>query len=255
MNVDTVPRTLAIATIVAIVCSALVASSVTILRPIQIAQTQLERNHAIVTTAGRLLAEKVSDREIVNRYLDLEAHVVDIATGDYAPDRDARSFDHWEANTDTSNNHVIADEFDTAGLETRATQAPIYLVRKSAALERVVLPVHGRAMWSTVYGYVALDPDLVTIADIVFFRHGETAGIGDRIQDPSWYAQWRGKRIYDENGELRIDVVKGAQGPYQVDLISGASVTSDAAGNIVRYWFSDDGYRTLLDQLREREGL
>jgi Na+-transporting NADH:ubiquinone oxidoreductase subunit C len=219
----------------------MVSSAVYILRPIQQGYASLERNRAILTVADRLPAGEVSDREIVRRFIDLEAHVVDITTGNYATNLDARSFDHWET------------DVDPASPGYRRTLAPVYLVRKDGLLERLVLPVHGRGMWSVIYGYVALDADLSTIADVVFFLHGETPGIGDRIQDPAWLANWRGKRIYDESGEPRFRVVKGAQGPLEVDLISGASVTSSATGDLVRHWFGDDGYRLFLDRLRGRE--
>jgi len=243
VNVNTVPRTLAVAAIVALACSAMVSSAVYILRPIQQGYARLERNRAILAVAGRLPTGDVADREIVARFIDLEAHVVDTATGNYATNVDARSFDHWKT------------EVDPASPVHRPTLAPVYLVRKDKVLERMVLPVHGRGMWSAIYGYVALDADLTTVVDIAFFRHGETPGIGDRIQDPAWLANWRGKRIYDESGEARLRVVKGAQGPYEVDLISGASVTSSATGDLVRYWFGDDGYRLFLDRLRGREEL
>lgn len=242
MNVNTVPRTLAVAAIVALACSAMVSSAVYVLRPIQQGYASLERNRAILAVAGLLPTNGVSDRQIVAHYIDLEAHVVDKATGNYVTNVDARSFDHWET------------EVEPASSAHRPTLVPVYLVRKDGVLERLVLPVDGRGMWSVIYGYVALDADLSTIADVVFFRHGETPGIGDRIQDPVWLDGWRGKRIYDESGEARIRVVKAARGPYEVDLISGASVTSSATGDLVRYWFGDDGYRLFLDRMRGRDG-
>jgi Na+-transporting NADH:ubiquinone oxidoreductase subunit C len=244
MNVDSLPRTLCVATLIAFTCSTLVVTAVTILRPMQEANAQIERNRAIVTTAHGTGPDELTDREIVARYLELDAHVVDITTGQYVPDVDALTFSHWDEAVSSS---------DDSATENRSNQVPVYLVRKELTLERIVLPVDGPAMWSTVYGYVALHSDLVTIADIVFFRHGETPGIGDRIQDAGWRQAWQDKRIYDDNGVLQIDVVENARGPYEVDLISGASITSDAVGDMVRDWFDDDGYRSFLQQLRREE--
>lgn len=253
MKVDTVPRTLVVAAIVALACSAMVSSAVYILRPIQQGYASIERNRAILAVAGRLPPGDVSDREIVAHFLDIEAHVVDITTGNYVTGVDARSFDHWESEIGSDGKEAIVAEIDGTAPGHGPTLVPVYIVRKGEALERLVLPVHGRGMWSTIYGYVALSADLSTIADIVFFRHGETPGIGDRIQDPAWLAGWRGKRIFDEGREPRIRVVKAAQGPHEVDLISGASVTSGATGDLVRNWFGDDGYRLFLQRLRRRE--
>ena len=244
MNVDSLPRTLGVATIVALICSTLVATAVTILRPIQEANAQIERNRAIVTTAHSIDPGELTDREIVTHYLELDARVVDVTTGQYATDVDAFSFDHWDA--------AATPDVGT-GVVRRSNRVPVYLVRRDSRLARIVLPVDGKAMWSTVYGYVALSADLVTVADIAFFRHGETPGIGDRIQEQGWRKAWQGKRIYDENGVLRIDVVRNAHGPYEVDLISGASITSDAVGDMVRDWFDRDGYRSFLQQLQRKE--
>lgn len=244
MNVDSLPRTLAVATVIALICSTLVATAVTILRPVQKANAQIERNRAIVSTAYTTAPVELTDRDVVARYLELEAQVIDTRTGQYAVNVDALTFNHWD-------DAAVADD-DTDDVS-RGNQVPVYLVRKDSTLERVVLPVDGDGMWSTIYAYVALRADLVTVADIVIFRHGETPGIGDRIQDPAWRKAWQGKRIYDANGALQIDVVKNAQGPYEVDLISGASITSDAVGDMVRDWFDDDGYRLFLQQLQQGE--
>jgi Na+-transporting NADH:ubiquinone oxidoreductase subunit C len=254
MNVNTVPRTLAVAAIVAFACSAMVSGAVYMLRPIQQGYATVERNRAILAVAGRLPPGEVSDREIAARFFDIEIHVVDTASGNYVTDVDARGFDHWQSEIDSGDRETIAADSESTPPAQRPTLVPVYIVRKGEALERLVLPVHGRGMWSIIYGYVALSADLSTIADIVFFRHGETPGIGDRIQDPAWLAGWRGKRIYDERHVARIRVVKAAQGPHQVDLVSGASVTSGATGDLVRHWFGDDGYRLFLERLREREG-
>jgi Na+-transporting NADH:ubiquinone oxidoreductase subunit C len=238
MNVDTVPRTLAVAALVAFVCAAMVASAVSILRPIQDAHKQIERNRAIVVAAGLMPDSDVSDGEIVSRYLQLEAHVVDLATGDYLVDLEASRFDHWTTAIDPA---------------LPLTRIPIYLVRKNSELQRIVLPIDGNGMWSTIYGYVALEADYRTVANVSIFHHAETPGIGDRINDPAWLEQWRGKKIYDQEGAARIDVTRDAQGVYQVDLISGASITSDAVGDMIRQLFDSDGYRLLLEQLQRRE--
>jgi Na+-transporting NADH:ubiquinone oxidoreductase subunit C len=248
MNVDTVPRTLAVAAIVALLCSAMVSGAVHLLRPIQQGYAMLDRNRTILEAAGRLPEGDLSDLDIVDRYLDLEARVVDLGTGDYLPNVDAHAFNHW---TPPESDEAPQPDDTTAP----ATQVPIYIVRRDDKLQRIVLPVHGAGMWSTIYGYVTLDSDLSTVNDLVIYRHAETPGIGDRIEAPAWRAKWRGKRIYDNDGNVRIQVVRDASDEFGVDLISGASVTADAVGSLVRHWFGDDGYRPYLERLRQREGL
>lgn len=241
MNVDTVPRTLAVATLVALSCSAMVAAAVHLLRPVQQGYELLDRNRSVVEAAGLLPPGAVSDTEIIGEFLDIEAHVVDLRSGEYLPQFDAHSFNHWAPSGDGS---AAADAAENA-------RAPVYIVRRNDTLERIVLPVDGPGMWDTIYGYVALAADLNTVLDLVIYEHGETPAIGDRIEQPEWRRQWQGKRIYDEQGNVRIGVSARADDIYGVDLISGASITSDAVGTLVQHWFGDDGYKPYLDRLRQ----
>ncbi len=247
MNVDTFPRTLLVAGGVALFCSAMVSLAVYFLRPLQVGLQSLERNRAILVAADLLPPGEVSDREVVSRYLELDAQVVDLGTGWFTGGFDAHAYDHWRLHDESQ---AAADD---PGADGRKRYVPVYLVRKAASLQKIVLPVDGSGMWSTIYGYVALGKDLNTITGVTFHRHGETPGVGDRIQDEAWLAAWHGKRIRDENGVMRFRVTRGAKGPYEVDLISGASVTSEATGELVRTWIGDEGYGPFLEKLDKNE--
>ena len=231
---ESITRTLTIAVAVALVCSALVSVAVYVLRPLQSAYTLIERNRAIVAAATGATTEP-SEAAIVQAFLDLDVRIVNLAEGTSSLRDSGHAFDHWP----------LVD----AG--TPVQEVPVYLHRENGVTVRVVLPVHGRGMWSTIYGYVALEADANTIAAVVFHRHGETPGIGDRIQDPAWLATWRGHRIYDAEGVARLRVAKGDEGsdPFRIDLISGASVTSEATGRLVSDRFTE--YGPWLERLRE----
>jgi Na+-transporting NADH:ubiquinone oxidoreductase subunit C len=243
---ESIGRTLFIAVAVALVCSAMVSGAVYVLRPMQSAYALLERNRVIVELAAVLSeGELASDVAVVQAYLDLDARVVDLETGQFVAALDGYSFDHWlESNTDQEQPRQQAPE---------PRIVPVYFAHQGRTAAHLVLPVHGRGMWSTIYGYVALETDLNTIAGVMFHRHGETPGIGDRIQDPSWLASWAGKRIYDESGLARIGVTPTAGGSrmHQIDLIAGASVTSESVGRFVNEQFSADGYGPWLARLRQ----
>jgi Na+-transporting NADH:ubiquinone oxidoreductase subunit C len=218
----------------------MVSLAVHYLRPQQVALQSLERNRAILEAADLLPSGEVSDRDIVSRFLDLDARVVDLDTAWFAGGFDARTYDHWR----------LRDDVQAAGADDGTRYVPVYLVRKAGSLEKIV---HGSGMWSTIYGYVALGEDLNTITGVTFHRHGETPGVGDRIQDEAWLSTWHGKRIQDEDGAVRFRVTKDATGPFEVDLISGASVTSEATGEFVRSWLGDAGYGPFLKKLDENE--
>ncbi len=238
MNVDTPFRTLAVAACVALGCSIMVASAVYLLRPLQHNDELLARGSVILDAAGRLPADET---ELLAAYLELDASVVKLGTAELVARDKAHGFDHWQ--------HVQAEDTDAA-----SGRAPVYFVRTGNQLERVVFPVHGPGMWSTIYAYVALAPDLTTIADIVFLRHGETPGIGDRIEAPAWRRAWQGKQLFDQQGTPQLKVVREARTASEVDLISGASVTCEAVGEFVREAFGTDGYGPLVERLRQTGG-
>ena len=239
-STESLPRTLLIAVGVALFCSAMVSSAVYVLRPIQTAYALLERNRAIVAVAFG--PGERSDAAVVQAFLNLDARVLDLDNGRFVPALDGRSFDHWQ------------EAPGEAQPPTETRLVPVYFVKEDGVGPRIVLPVDGRGMWSTIYGYVALQADLSTVADVRFHRHGETPGIGDRIQNPAWLALWRGKQIYDVSGAPQIRVARSdaADGAHHVDLISGASVTSESVGRFVNEWFGDNGYGPWLAQLRRQ---
>jgi Na+-transporting NADH:ubiquinone oxidoreductase subunit C len=109
-------------------------------------------------------------------------------------------------------------------------------------------------MWSTIHGFIALGPDLATVAGVRFHEHGETPGIGDRIEDRAWLASWAGKRAYGDAGEvvLRIGGTR-ADPAAHVDAITGATVTVGAVDRLVSFWLGPAGYGPFLAALRAEE--
>ena len=71
------------------------------------------------------------------------------------------------------------------------------------ALDLVILPVSGMGLWSTLYGFVALDGDLTTIRGLTFYEHGETPGLGGEVDNPRWKGLWVGRRVFDAEARYR----------------------------------------------------
>jgi len=252
---ESVGRTLAVAAIVALFCSFVVSITVYWLRPIQLALASVEQNRAVLVAAGLAgSTETLEDREVVRRFLNVETRLVDFDAVDFVS-ADASmiaAYDFRAAANDPNARREIMADIDTASLGTRPRLMPVYLLEDGGRLERIVLPVYGRGMWSTIYGYIALDGDLMTIAGVWFFEHGETPGIGDRIQNPDWTRTWAGKRAYLADGTLQLRIGGAANAPLEsrIDAITGATVTVSGVDLFVRYWLGDDGYGPLLARLR-----
>ena len=92
-----------------------------------------------------------------------------------------------------------------------ARNMPLSIVmKKGETIDQVVLPIYGKGLWSTLYGFLALDIDATTVRGITFYEHAETPGLGGEIDNPRWKTLWNGKKIFDDQGEMKIEVVKGA---------------------------------------------
>lgn len=251
---ESLARTLGVAAGVALACSLLVATAVHLLRPIERAYGLVDRNRAILDASGLAEpGEPLTDREVVERFLVLEPWIVDLDRGAPTDTVDPAGYDYRAAADDPSLAEPIPPELDTARLGTRPRYMPVYLLRSGGRIERIVLPFYGRGMWSTIYGFVALQGDFTTVAGVAIDEQGETPGIGDRIENPAWLARWEGKRLYGPDGALRFRIstdATAAPAAYRVDGITGATVTVSAVDAAMRYWFSSSGYEPLLARLR-----
>ncbi len=135
-------------------------------------------------------------------------------------------------------------------------QVPIYLVKDDARIEQVILPIEGAGLWATMYGFLAVEADGKTARGLQFYEHGETPGLGDAVDKPAWREQWKGKRLYDDDGNPLIEVVKGlapAGSDYQIDGLAGATLTGRGVSVFVRYWIGEQGYGPYLRSLNEQE--
>ena len=110
-------------------------------------------------------------------------------------------------------------------------------------------------------GYLAIESDLKTIIGLEFFDDKETPGLGGEINNPRWKAIWKGKEIYSDSGEVVISVIKGSvdktndESIYQVDGLSGATITSNGVTNLLSFWLGDMGYGPLIQNLKLKESI
>ena len=250
---ETVGKTFLVATLLCLVCSFLVSSAAVYLRPTQAVNKALDKKRNIVMAAG-LEAEGKSIDEL---FAQIEPKVVDLATGEYVEMDDPAAYDQRRAAKDPAQSVAVAADIDRASIKRRAKYASVYLVRKGDQVKKLILPVHGLGLWSTLYGFIALDArDLNTIKGLVYYEHAETPGLGGEVDNPAWKALWNGKKVFDEKGEVRIEVIKGKVDPsrpgsqYQVDGISGATITARGVKEMLRYWLDEEGFGPFLARLK-----
>ena len=114
--------------------------------------------------------------------------------------------------------------------------------------------MHGYGLWSTMYGFIALEEDGNSIYGLQFYDHGETPGLGAEIDNPRWKAMWPGKALRDDDGELKITVAKGLPAPdmvnHHIDALAGATLTSVGVDNLVKFWMGEEGFAPFLENLK-----
>ncbi len=248
---ESVSKTFVVAIVLAAACSLLVAGAAIGLRPLQEANKVRDRKKNILIVAG-LYDAKAS---VEKSFEQIEPRIVDLASGEYAAEDqfDPETFDQRAAAKDPNLSVSISAEKDLAGIGRREKYSLVYLVKKDDKLDQIILPVDGKGLWSTLYGFLALDGDLNTVKGITFYEHAETPGLGGEIDNPTWKARWVGKKVYDDKGSVQLYVVKGVadeSNPHQVDGISGATLTVNGVTNIVQYWLGEDGFKKLLERLK-----
>ncbi len=256
MNTDNPRTAFLIVVVVALVCSVLVSGAAIGLRPIQQRNALVERSRHIVALSGLVdPGQALSGAEILEAVEQMDQRVLDIETGEFDDSIEPALFDPRAAALDPELGVAIAPDQDLARLGRRSRYEIVYVVWDGDGIKRVILPIVGQGMWSTMYGFIALEDDLNTIGAATFYEQGETAGLGDKITDSDWLATWQGKALFGSDGRFRFRVAAGPVDPgsaaaaHEVDAISGATVTGSSVTRLVQYWFGPNGYGPFLENL------
>ena len=250
---------------VCFVCAVLVSTTTVILKSRQ--QQNQERDKLVnILAVGGLTTDKKEDLQAVfNKYV--RAEIIDLKKGIPIPSDslpEPLQPDHFDIKavaksryTDTLKTHE-----DLAQIKQCPDFMIIYQVIKGDSICRTIFPVYGKGLWSTLYGLIALGPDLKTIEAFGFYEHGETPGLGGEVDNPRWKALWKGKQAFDDSDSLRIEVIKGKvdtisrNARYQVDGLTGSTLTTRGVNNLVRFWLGKRGYGPYIANQREnRKGL
>ncbi len=257
---ESMGKILTVALGICIVCSIFVSTAAVKLKPQQDLNKVLEKKINILIAAGLIKPGNKVDVDFL--YKKIETNIIDIRTGSVVENFDVDSFDPRKAEKDPEKSTILTANQDMASIKSRSNYGFVYLLRdENESIQRIILPVHGKGLWSTMYGFLALDADTTTIKNFAFYEHGETPGLGGEVDNPRWKALWPGKRAYDPNWEPKIALIKGAVNPsnpnsiYQVDGLSGSTLTSRGVTNLIQFWLGESGYGPFLKKIRNaKEG-
>ena len=167
---------------------------------------------------------------------------------------------------------IVECNIEEVDIEKNEETLPIYIRMNNEKIEGIALPIAGKGLWSTIFGYIALNPDTDSVLGIQFYKHGETPGLGGEVEK-KWFTDnfvnhpikesnveitYVPKKIRNQNGKIiSISVIKGGvdysksnkSAIHQVDGISGATVTADGVSDFLL----EDllRYEKTLDKIRD----
>jgi len=246
--------TLGFSAAVCVVCSLLVSASAVLLESRQKENAVLDRQKNVLRTAGLVQPQQAVSREEVADIFKrcIRPVVIELANGQET-DIDPLTFDRQAA----TKKGKVAPQND-CGISRLPVNAVVYEVVRDGKLDSLILPIEGKGLWSTLYGFLALKADGNTIGGISFYQHGETPGLGGEVENPKWQGLWKDRKAFDTQWAPKIEVVKPgrsgppASDPYHVDGISGSTLTSRGVSRFVRFWLGENGFGPYLKGLRDK---
>ena len=246
---ESVQKTVTVALVLCLVCSVVVSAAAVLLRPVQAVNEKANMQMNILQAAGLY----DPSQSVQEQFEQVTTRLVNVETGEFVTDMDPDTYDQRKAAKTPEMNRVLSGDEDIASIKRQAKVAKVYLIESGDSIEKIILPIHGYGLWSTLYGFMALEGDANTVAGLGFYEHAETPGLGGEVDNPNWKAQWTGKKVYQDE-DVAIRLVKGGadrSDAYGVDALSGATLTSRGVDNLLKFWLSDSGFKPFLDNVKQ----
>lgn len=96
--------------------------------------------------------------------------------------------------------------------------------------------VTGSGLWGTMRGLLAVTPDFSKIINFVIYDQMETPGLGARVEEPWFKAQFANKTLISNNAITSFSLVpeEAQASATQIKQITGATITSTSVLKIIR---------------------
>jgi len=116
---------------------------------------------------------------------------------------------------------------------------PLFIGNKDN-IQYYIIPVRGKGLWDAIWGYVAIDNQLV-VQGVYFDHAGETPGLGSNIKERFFMDDFKGEHFLDGDLFKGISVSKGNADPknldktdFEVDAIAGSTITGDGLAAMLK---------------------
>lgn len=238
---------------VCLVCAIVVSTAAISLRGLQEHNRLADKRKNILLVAGL----DDNSQSINARFEKVESRIVDLNTGLFTDSIDSSDFDQKASARDPQMSTKLAPQEDLAKIIRREDYAQIYILRnESGQIDKLILPVKGYGLWSTLYGFISLESDFNTVYRLKFYDHKETPGLGGEVDNPNWLALWQGKQFYNDQGDVEFKVIKGnvdktaPNAQHKVDGLAGATLTANGVSNMFKFWMGEQGFGPLIENLK-----
>lgn len=240
---------------VCLVCSLGVSAAAIFLKDKQDENAKVDQQKKILDVAGLIRpGQELPNAEVVSLFEDrLVPVLVDLKTGEVVaetPDGSSPAdYDMMKAAKDAG----TPPPPNEAKVRFQPTVGKLYyLVDEARQVKKIIVPIQGYGLWGYLFGYLALEADGETISGITYYKHQETPGLGGEVDNPNWKGSWKGKKAYKPGDPLpAIMVAKNASGEFEVDSLSGATITSRGVTNMMQFWLGENGFGPFLQKVRE----
>lgn len=231
-------KTFVFAFIVCVVCSVTLSAVYEGLRPQQELNADIEVKRNILKAVGLKggLPHNIKPKEYLKIYEEkIEAVVVDQA-GEIVQGKKPADIKDGEKNA-----------------------YPLYIYKEGGEIISYAYPISGFGLWSMLYGYLAIEPDAITVRGITFYKHGETPGLGGEIEKDWFQNNFKGKKIFSiKDKQLTpIALVKGKvvdffqdeRAESHVDGITASTMTGKGVTALLDKWIKN--YEPFFSKLRK----
>jgi Na+-transporting NADH:ubiquinone oxidoreductase subunit C len=227
-------------------CSILLSVAAVGLKERQLENAALDKQKSVLQACRIIKAgDSVTAEQVEELFAGITPKVIDLETdtyleGDFDPDE--------------------IPMLDVPGNEAKLSEVPqhvqVFHVMEEGKMDMMVLPISGKGLWGTLYGFLAVSADTNTIRGITYYNHKETPGLGGEVDNPQWKSYWPDRKIYDADWNVAIRVIKGAaespeSHPHRVNGLSGATITSRGVTDMLQFWLGEEGFGPYLEEIRE----
>jgi Na+-transporting NADH:ubiquinone oxidoreductase subunit C len=204
-------------TVMVVSVATLLSLAATLLQPAQEKNLEIEKKKSMLESI-RISATRENTVELYSKYI----------TGSFVLNSKGELVEGVDAFT------IVLRNEQKKPLEEQSL--PVFTANAGDGEKVIILPVEGKGLWGPIFGYVSLKSDMSTIYGVNFDHKGETPGLGAEINTSGFEGMFPGKRLYDNDSFISIQVHKGGADPndiHGVDAISGGTITSKGLENML----------------------